>query len=144
MYCDNCYTLLWQGSSKNMCHGNFVNNCLLLVFVTICLLFHVCDNIFLCFIFRKMINTGLSIVGYYWVILSMISTICICIGFYMPYWIVGNLELNGIKTEVYMGSFRRCNFPVFVAVSLKVRKNSTIFLWRRRNNSESKIFVDVM
>ncbi|KAE9553742.1 hypothetical protein FO519_003052 [Halicephalobus sp. NKZ332] len=60
-----------------------------------------------------MTNTGLSVVGYYWVILSFISSICVLVGFYMPYWISGYLDLNGKKEEVYFGSFRRCNYPTY-------------------------------
>lgn len=62
-------------------------------------------------------NTGLSIVGYYWVIISIFATLCVIVGFYMPYWILGVLELNGKKNIVYFGSFRRCNYPVFDEVS---------------------------
>uniref|UniRef100_A0A7E4V2T6 Lipoma HMGIC fusion partner-like protein n=1 Tax=Panagrellus redivivus TaxID=6233 RepID=A0A7E4V2T6_PANRE len=60
-----------------------------------------------------MVNTGLSAVGYYWVMLSIAASACIIVGFYMPYWIVGGIDIGGDKHIVYFGSFRRCNYPVF-------------------------------
>uniref|UniRef100_A0A915EKY5 Uncharacterized protein n=1 Tax=Ditylenchus dipsaci TaxID=166011 RepID=A0A915EKY5_9BILA len=58
-------------------------------------------------------TSDLTALGFGWIILSVLSTISIIWGFYLPYWIVGSISLNGKKTTVYFGSFRRCNYPVF-------------------------------
>uniref|UniRef100_A0A914EF79 Uncharacterized protein n=1 Tax=Acrobeloides nanus TaxID=290746 RepID=A0A914EF79_9BILA len=60
-----------------------------------------------------MINTGLSVLGYWWVCLSILATSCVVVGFYIPHWIIGAINLNGRKNSVYFGSFRRCNYPIF-------------------------------
>ncbi|KAI1717604.1 lipoma HMGIC fusion partner-like protein [Ditylenchus destructor] len=57
--------------------------------------------------------SDLTAAGFAWVFLSVVSTICIAIGFYLPYWLVGAISLNGKRNIVYFGAFRRCNYPVF-------------------------------
>lgn len=56
--------------------------------------------------------------GRAWVILSVLATVLMSIGFYCPYWIVGKMTLNGKIFSVYFGSFRRCNYPFFDQVLL--------------------------
>lgn len=51
--------------------------------------------------------TRLSGVGVFWALLSLLAAVGASFGFYMPYWLQG--QLNGIP--VYFGVFRRCNYP---------------------------------
>ncbi|CAD5235057.1 unnamed protein product [Bursaphelenchus xylophilus] len=60
-----------------------------------------------------MSRTGLTPVGYWWVTLSAISSLCLFSGFYVPHWVIGQVSLNGRTTPVYLSAFRRCNFPVY-------------------------------
>ncbi|KAI6172642.1 Lipoma HMGIC fusion partner-like protein [Aphelenchoides besseyi] len=57
--------------------------------------------------------TVFTSIGYIWVLLSVLATSCVCVGFYFPKWIVGSIALNGRQNVAYFGSFRRCNYPVF-------------------------------
>ncbi|KAI6190970.1 Lipoma HMGIC fusion partner-like protein [Aphelenchoides bicaudatus] len=58
-------------------------------------------------------NNALSLIGYWWICLSFLSTGCLLIGFYVPHWIVGSISLNGRRHTAYFGGFRRCNYPIF-------------------------------
>lgn len=58
-------------------------------------------------------SVGLTPVGYGWVILSLVSSLCVATGFYIPIWIVGSIDINGKKVQTFFGSFRRCNYPIF-------------------------------
>ena len=51
--------------------------------------------------------TRLSGVGVFWALLSFLAAVGASFGFYMPYWLKG--QLSG--TPVYFGVFRRCNYP---------------------------------
>lgn len=64
--------------------------------------------------------------GLLWVILSLLSTILMFIGFYTPYWIVGKMILNDKSYSVYFGSFRRCNYPFFNSVKSFYNNNLKI------------------
>ncbi|GAV09452.1 hypothetical protein RvY_18996 [Ramazzottius varieornatus] len=46
------------------------------------------------------------------VLLSMSSSAAACMGFFLPYWIKGQLRVaSAINTATFFGSFRRCTFP---------------------------------
>jgi len=49
----------------------------------------------------------LTPIGVIWALLSLISSLLNSTGYYLPFWIKG--QLHG--TDVYLGSFRRCNYP---------------------------------
>ncbi|CAD5228905.1 unnamed protein product [Bursaphelenchus okinawaensis] len=66
-------------------------------------------------------RTGLTWIGYWWVILSGLSSLCLLSGFYVPHWIIGQISLNGRFYTVYLSAFRRCNFPVFDQELLQFR-----------------------
>ncbi|CAB3382499.1 LHFPL tetraspan subfamily member 1 protein-like [Cloeon dipterum] len=53
--------------------------------------------------------TSLTALGILWAFLSLVSALACSTGFYLPYWIKGELT-KGFAT--YFGSFRRCNYPV--------------------------------
>ena len=46
--------------------------------------------------------------GVLWLIFSMLGAFAACCGFFFPYWLKGSYQG---ATPVYMGTFRRCNFP---------------------------------
>lgn len=54
------------------------------------------------------VNSSLTNLGIFWAILSLTSAILSGVGFYLPFWIQGEI-FN--RTTVYFGSFRRCNYP---------------------------------
>ncbi|XP_022704697.1 lipoma HMGIC fusion partner-like 1 protein isoform X4 [Varroa jacobsoni] len=54
------------------------------------------------------INSSLTNIGVLWAILSLSSAVLSGVGFYLPFWIQGEI-FN--RTTVYFGSFRRCNYP---------------------------------
>lgn len=58
-------------------------------------------------------QSDLNLIGLSWILLSLTSMLFIIIGYYLPYWIVGSIYLNGQKNSVYFGTFRRCNYPTF-------------------------------
>ncbi|KAH7720696.1 lipoma HMGIC fusion partner [Aphelenchoides avenae] len=67
----------------------------------------------ICSLQYAVLSTGLTLLGVWWVFLSLAATASVGVGFYMPIWIVGSISLGGRKHPVYFGSFRRCNYPVF-------------------------------
>lgn len=52
--------------------------------------------------------TTLSGAGFFWAFLSMVTATLCSTGYYLPYWLHGSM-LNA--TDVYFGTFRRCNYP---------------------------------
>lgn len=52
--------------------------------------------------------TSLTGWGVCWAVLSFASAALSCTAFYLPYWLHGSLFNS---TDVYFGSFRRCNYP---------------------------------
>ncbi|XP_060578883.1 LHFPL tetraspan subfamily member 6 protein-like [Ruditapes philippinarum] len=64
--------------------------------------------------------SGLSGIGVFWAFSSFISSAILCVGYFMPYWITGQLliQLNGKSEQtvpVHFGIFRRCNYPALNA-----------------------------
>ncbi|XP_060585130.1 LHFPL tetraspan subfamily member 6 protein-like [Ruditapes philippinarum] len=60
--------------------------------------------------------SGLSGIGMFWAFLSFISSVLICIGYFLPYWISGQMyfQFSGKSEQtipVHFGIFRRCNYP---------------------------------
>lgn len=51
---------------------------------------------------------NLTNTGFIWVVLSIISALLACTGFFLPYWVQGKIY----NSTVYLGVFRRCNFLV--------------------------------
>lgn len=54
------------------------------------------------------IMSNLTTTGFFWVLLSVLSALLASTGFFLPYWIQGNIY----NTTVYLGVFRRCNFLI--------------------------------
>ncbi|VDK19356.1 unnamed protein product [Anisakis simplex] len=65
-------------------------------------------------------NTGLTVIGYFWTLLSTVSTVCAIFGFYNPSWLIGTISVDGRRVYTYFGSFRRCNYPVYDKVSFQL------------------------
>ena len=58
---------------------------------------------------------GLSCVGGLWSVLSAVSAVLCCVGFYMPYWLSGVvLDAAGAAHDTHLGLFRRCRFRAIV------------------------------
>ncbi|XP_060557653.1 LHFPL tetraspan subfamily member 6 protein-like [Ruditapes philippinarum] len=60
--------------------------------------------------------SGLSGIGIFWAFSSFISSVILCIGYFVPYWLTGKLliQLRGKSEQtvpVHFGIFRRCNYP---------------------------------
>jgi hypothetical protein len=53
--------------------------------------------------------TQLNGVGILWGVLSLLGCAASSVGFYLPYWIKGIVRN---ETVSYLGTFRRCNYPV--------------------------------
>lgn len=51
-------------------------------------------------------SNNLTLTGFFWVIFSVLSALAASTGFFLPYWIQGQIY----NTTVYLGVFRRCNF----------------------------------
>lgn len=51
---------------------------------------------------------SLTCSGVIWALLSLLSAIASCIGFFMPYWLLG----SQMDKPVSFGTFRRCSYPV--------------------------------
>ena len=51
---------------------------------------------------------NLTTTGMFWVLLSIVSALLACTGFFLPYWIQGKIY----NSTVYLGVFRRCNFLI--------------------------------
>ena len=60
--------------------------------------------------------SGLSGVGVSWAFTSFLTSLMTCVGFFMPYWITGQMTLihpgqSSQTVPVHFGIFRRCNYP---------------------------------
>ncbi|KAK2156366.1 hypothetical protein LSH36_215g03000 [Paralvinella palmiformis] len=55
-------------------------------------------------------GVGLSCAGVFWAILSFLSLGAACVGFYLPYWLEGEIHLNGESIPTFIGVFRRCHY----------------------------------
>ncbi|XP_060578877.1 LHFPL tetraspan subfamily member 6 protein-like [Ruditapes philippinarum] len=60
--------------------------------------------------------SGLSGIGVFWAFSSFISSVTLCVGYFMPYWITGQMFIQqngktGRTVPVSFGIFRRCNYP---------------------------------
>ncbi|XP_028857063.1 LHFPL tetraspan subfamily member 6 protein-like isoform X2 [Denticeps clupeoides] len=53
-------------------------------------------------------GTSLTCAGLAWALLSMLSAAASCVGFFMPYWLLG----HQMDKPVSFGTFRRCSYPV--------------------------------
>lgn len=53
-------------------------------------------------------GTTLSGIGFFWAFVSMITATLTSTGYYLPYWLHGTMYNS---TDVYFGTFRRCNYP---------------------------------
>jgi len=51
---------------------------------------------------------NLTTTGLFWVLLSIISALLACTGYFLPYWVQGKIY----NSTVYLGVFRRCNFLI--------------------------------
>ncbi|KFD52325.1 hypothetical protein M513_06706 [Trichuris suis] len=58
-----------------------------------------------------MVSSSLTTTGYAWSTLSALSAAIAAFGFYMPYWLKGELTLHQQTIPAYFNSFRRCNYP---------------------------------
>ena len=58
--------------------------------------------------YKATVTASLNALGVAWAILSVIGMGLSCVGFYLPYWLEGSMQ---DKTPVYLGTFRRCNYP---------------------------------
>ena len=54
--------------------------------------------------------SGLSGLGIFWALVSLLASMGASVGFYMPYWLSGSLPNLGDQ-KTYFGVFRRCNYP---------------------------------
>ncbi|XP_048861655.1 LHFPL tetraspan subfamily member 6 protein-like [Brienomyrus brachyistius] len=52
--------------------------------------------------------SSLTCVGVVWALLSFLSAAACCVGFFMPYWLLG----SQMDKPVSFGTFRRCSYPV--------------------------------
>lgn len=52
--------------------------------------------------------SSLTSVGIVWALLSFVSAVASCVGFFMPYWLLG----SQMGKPVSFGTFRRCSYPV--------------------------------
>ena len=64
--------------------------------------------------------SGLSGIGVFWAFSSFISSVILCVAYFIPYWITGQLvfQFNGKPGQtvpVHFGIFRRCNYPALNA-----------------------------
>ena len=60
-------------------------------------------------------GTSLSCVGMIWAFLSVVSMITTLIGFFMPFWISGQISLPGkpnYTASTHFGLWRRCNYLI--------------------------------
>lgn len=60
--------------------------------------------------------SGLSGIGVFWAFSSFLSSLMLCVGFFMPYWISGHMTIHipdkpALQFSVQFGVFRRCNYP---------------------------------
>ncbi|XP_053404542.1 LHFPL tetraspan subfamily member 6 protein-like [Mercenaria mercenaria] len=64
--------------------------------------------------------SGLSGIGVFWAFSSFVSSVILCVGFFMPHWITGQMFIqhigkSGQTVPVQFGIFRRCNYPAINA-----------------------------
>uniref|UniRef100_A0A8C4XXQ4 LHFPL tetraspan subfamily member 6 n=1 Tax=Gopherus evgoodei TaxID=1825980 RepID=A0A8C4XXQ4_9SAUR len=52
--------------------------------------------------------SSLTCTGMIWALLSFLCAAASCIGFFMPYWLLG----SQLEKSVSFGTFRRCSYPV--------------------------------
>lgn len=52
--------------------------------------------------------SSLTCTGVIWALLSLLSAAASCVGFFMPYWLLG----TQMDKPVSFGTFRRCSYPV--------------------------------
>lgn len=78
------------------------------------------------------VNSSLTNIGVFWAILSLSSAILSGVGFYLPFWIQGEI-FN--RTTVYFGSFRRCNYPRLLENGRYVVINHCFYFYRAYGNS---------
>lgn len=52
--------------------------------------------------------SSLTCSGVIWALLSLLSAAASCVGFFMPYWLLG----SQMDKPVSFGTFRRCTYPV--------------------------------
>lgn len=53
-------------------------------------------------------GSSLTCVGVVWALISLLSAAASCVGFFMPYWLLG----SQMGKPVSFGTFRRCSYPV--------------------------------
>lgn len=54
-------------------------------------------------------GSSLTWVGVAWALMSLLGAAAACVGFFMPYWLLG----SQMGTAVAFGTFRRCSYPVW-------------------------------
>ncbi|NXP26668.1 LHPL6 protein, partial [Scytalopus superciliaris] len=52
--------------------------------------------------------SSLTCAGVVWALLSFLCAAASCVGFFMPYWLLG----SQLEKSVSFGTFRRCSYPV--------------------------------
>ncbi len=52
--------------------------------------------------------SNLTCTGMIWALVSVLSAAVSCVGFFMPYWLLG----SQMDKPVSFGTFRRCSYPV--------------------------------
>ncbi|XP_073780418.1 LHFPL tetraspan subfamily member 6 protein isoform X2 [Danio rerio] len=52
--------------------------------------------------------SSLTCTGVIWALVSLLSAAASCVGFFMPYWLLG----SQMDKAVSFGTFRRCSYPV--------------------------------
>ncbi|XP_058655755.1 LHFPL tetraspan subfamily member 6 protein isoform X2 [Onychostoma macrolepis] len=52
--------------------------------------------------------SSLTCTGMIWALVSLLSAAASCVGFFMPYWLLG----SQMDKPVSFGTFRRCSYPV--------------------------------
>lgn len=53
-------------------------------------------------------GSSLTCVGAVWALMSLLSATASCVGFFMPYWLLG----SQMGVPVSFGTFRRCSYPI--------------------------------
>ena len=62
-------------------------------------------------------SSSLSFTGYVWAFLSLLCVIAISLGFFMPFWLQGQMSSQFNNTISYLGIFRRCHYPAIAGDS---------------------------
>ncbi|KAM4794616.1 LHFPL tetraspan subfamily member 6 protein [Rhinophrynus dorsalis] len=57
---------------------------------------------------KNIMASSLTCTGVIWAILSFLCAAASCVGFFMPYWLLG----TQLDKPVSFGTFRRCSYPV--------------------------------